>query len=314
MSAVAGQGTTFNLPNYVGELFHVTPKETPFLSMIGGLSGGEGTDSKVFTWQTVDNNAAAQPAILEGADPAYESRDRGEVSNVAQIFEYGVEVSYTKQANVGQLGTPTAAATAILGDQPVQDELSFQTMLKVERAARDVEFTFLRGAFANPANNASARQTRGILTAITTNVVTPTGTPRLAKTHLDEVLRAMANSGAPFRNVVILANAFQRQRISDIYGYAPESRDVGGLSVKQIETDFGTFGVVYNRHMPTDTLLLADVSVCKPRFLTIPDKGHFFLEEKAASGASRKFMLYGEIGLEYGPELWHGEINGLATS
>ena len=37
MAAVAGQGTTFNLPNYHGELFTVTPTETPFLSAIGGL-------------------------------------------------------------------------------------------------------------------------------------------------------------------------------------------------------------------------------------------------------------------------------------
>ena len=41
MAAVAGQGTTFNLPNYHGELFTVTPTETPFLSAIGGLAGAQ---------------------------------------------------------------------------------------------------------------------------------------------------------------------------------------------------------------------------------------------------------------------------------
>jgi hypothetical protein len=33
-------GTTFNLPNFVGELFELTPADTPFLSAIGGLTGG----------------------------------------------------------------------------------------------------------------------------------------------------------------------------------------------------------------------------------------------------------------------------------
>jgi len=40
MAGITGQGTTYNLPNYVGELFAVSPEDTPFLSSIGGLTGG----------------------------------------------------------------------------------------------------------------------------------------------------------------------------------------------------------------------------------------------------------------------------------
>lgn len=311
MGAVSGTGTTFNLPNFVGELFSVTPKETPFLSMIGGLTGGKSIAAKEHTWQTVDNNAAEQPnGILEGADPVYAERTRSEVKNVPQIFQYGVEVTYTKQATRNQLDS---TAASILGDQPVGDELAFQTALKLERAARDVEYTFLRGTYQNPADNTTGRKTRGIITATTTNAVAAV-TTALTKAHIDELLRKMADSGAPFRNPVIMCNAFQKQALSNVYGYAPESRNVGGLDIKQVETDFAVLGVVYNRHMPTDTIGVFDLSVCAPFFVPIPDKGHFFLEEKAASGASRKFMLYGEIGLEYGPETWHGKITGLTTS
>ena len=39
MAGVSGIGTTFNLPNYHGELFSVTPSDTPLLSAIGGLTG-----------------------------------------------------------------------------------------------------------------------------------------------------------------------------------------------------------------------------------------------------------------------------------
>ena len=44
MPQVTGIGTTWNLPNYAGELFTADPTQTPFLSMIGGLTGGRQTD------------------------------------------------------------------------------------------------------------------------------------------------------------------------------------------------------------------------------------------------------------------------------
>ncbi|EEX49273.1 hypothetical protein GCWU000246_00005 [Jonquetella anthropi E3_33 E1] len=40
MPNVNGVATTFNLPNYVSELFLVGNYRTPFLTMIGGLSSG----------------------------------------------------------------------------------------------------------------------------------------------------------------------------------------------------------------------------------------------------------------------------------
>ena len=47
---VAGQGQTANLPNFVGELFKLSPLETTFLSLIGGLTGGMAQNHPVETW------------------------------------------------------------------------------------------------------------------------------------------------------------------------------------------------------------------------------------------------------------------------
>ena len=66
--------------------------------------------------------------------------------------------------------------------------------------------------------------------------------------------------------------------------------------------------------MPTSTLLIADLSVCKPVFLPVPGKGVLFYEELSRTGASEKGHLYGQIGLDYGPEEYHGTITGLTTS
>lgn len=314
MAAVSGQGTTFNIPNFVGELYNVTPNETPLLSMIGGLNGGIANSIKEDVWQTTDNAAAAQTAALEGDDPTYAERDRTEVSNVKQIYQYGFEISYTKQAATGNLGVPgTAPSNAVLGSNPVQDEIAFQRRLKLERMARDVEFTFIQGVFAKPTTNATARTTRGMVNAISTNAVAA-GATDLSKAHIDEVMREMADSGAPFRNVVAFTNSFNKQQFSNIYGYAPESRNVGGVNINQVETDFGMLGVVYDRHVPTDTVLLIDVSWLNPTHLVIPGKGMVFVEPKPATGASWRFQLYGEIGLVYGWEGYHGKITGTTTS
>lgn len=309
MAQVSGQHTTFNTPNYVGELFSVTPADTPFLSMIGGLTGGKRTTSKQFSWQTVDNAAAAQPGILEGAEASYEGRDRTEVFNVTQIFQEAVEVSYTKAAAVGNLD-----GQAIVGNQPVQDEMAFQVRLKLEKIARDAEYTFLQGAYAFPADNLTARTTRGILTAITTNTVAG-GAAALSKAMIDDLLLQVFTSGGPMRMPVFFVNGFQKQKLSSIYGYAPEHRNLGGVNITNIETDFGVVGVApVDRHMPADSVLLADVSVCAPVIMEIPGKGFLFEEPLAKTGAYDRRQLYGEIGLEYGPELWHGKITGLATS
>lgn len=311
MGAVSGMGDTFDLPNYVGELFKITPADTPFLSMIGGLTGGRSTNTRQFTWQTVDNASAAQPAISESdaaTAPTAAERSRSEVVNALQIHHYALDISYRKLGATNNIN-----GESILGTQPVQNELDFQEMLLLERAARDVEYSFLQGAYQAASNVTTAGKTRGLKNAITTNTVAA-GSAALDRDMVQEVLREMAASGAPFRNVVVFANAFNKQRLTDIYAYAPDSRNVGGVNIKMVETDFGEFGVAFDRHMPTDEVYFVEVSVCAPHFLAVPGKGHVFFEPLSKTGASEKEQLYFDIGLEYGPELWHGSITGTATA
>jgi hypothetical protein len=312
MGAVSGLGDSYDLPNYVGELFNVTPNDTPFLSAIGGMTGGKSVTSKQFTWQTVDNATAAQTVVVEGADATFAERSRSEVTNVTQIMQYGVHVSYTKQAATGNL-----SGESILGNQPVQDELAFQLDMAMKRAARDIEFSFLQGTYVADTDVSTARKTRGMLAAITTNERAAAG-GQLAQADVNTVLKAMADSGAPFEQPVMFANAYQKQKLSSIYSsalsLAPRDRNISGVNITTIETDFGEIGIVYDRHMPADDIIIADLAFCKPVFLDIPGKGHFFAEPLAQTGSAYKFQIYGEIGLEYGPEQFHGKITNLATS
>ena len=316
MATVSGQGTTFNLPNYTGELFSIAPSETPFLSAIGGLGAGKSTSSVEFEWQTEDlETTSANNSKVEGAAaPTASEVSRSNVTNVVEIHQEAIEVSYTKQAAVGlHSGINTEASN------PVRDELSHQTMLKLKKIAVDVEKSFLTGAYAKPGTNATARTTRGVVTAITTNVFANGGTPRaLSKTIVDNALRDMFTNGAPLdENTVFMVGAAQKVALSTIYSATglnqpTMTRNIGGVAIDTIITDFGTFGVMLNRWYPTGQVGVVNLGVCNPVFLNVPGKGHLFVEPLAKVGASEKYQIYGEVGLEYGPEVYHGAIKDLS--
>jgi hypothetical protein len=124
----------------------------------------------------------------------------------------------------------------------------------------------------------------------------------------------MFNNGAYFQNLVIFTGGSQKQRISDIYGYAPTDRNVGGVNIKQIETDFGNIGIVLDRMVPADKIGFFELSDVTPVFQPVPMKGNFFYEELAKTGASEDGQLFGQIGLAHGPAFLHGSITGLATA
>lgn len=318
MATVSGQGQTYNLPNYTGELFQVAPSDTPFLSAIGGLTAGKQTLSVEFEWQTEDiETTSVNNAQVEGATaPTASGVARSNVSNVVEIHQEAVEVSYTKQSAVGLHNGINIEAM-----NPVRDELQHQISLKLRKIAIDVEKSFLSGTYQKPANNATARKTRGLLTAIATNVSANGGVNRaLTKAIVDNHLSLMYGNGAPLSgdNTVFITGPAQKIALSNVYSAAPQlnqatyTRNVGGVAIDTLVTDFGIFGVMVNRWMPAGQIAVADLSVCAPVFLEVPGKGHLFAEPLAKTGASDKYQIYGEIGLEYGPETYHGLIKDLS--
>jgi len=329
MAGITGQGTTFNLPNFVGELFAVTPTDTPFLSSIGGLSGGERTASTLFQWQGYDLRAAEDNRQrTEGANaPTAEARVRFNVTNVVEIHQEAVELSYTKQAAVGQFhstGSTHPGSVGIAGSNPVTDEMDWQIQQNLIQMARDIEKSFISGAFANPATNATARKTRGLLEAVTTNVIAKDGgsgaaAPLTEDDVLDLLQMVWENGGIQVsETATLMCNAWQKRQLTDIFvtqkNYQEQSRNVGGVAVQTIETDFGRLNVMLNRHMPTDEIAVVSLEECAPVFLEIPGKGFLFVEPLSKVGAADRFQIYGEVGLKYGNEKAHGKITNLTTS
>jgi hypothetical protein len=320
MANVNAAATSWNCPNYTGELYLIGANQTPFLNMIGGLQGGGIRTIADFQFPLAQPWAletAAQPAVTETASltaPNPWTYVRDQDVNTVQIFHRAVTVSYAKQSVVGQVvADGTTGLVDLTGIQPVQNEKDFQISAHMRQIAVNVDYTFLNGQYAQATSAAVAAKSRGIITAATTNTV-DASVADLSKPLMDQLLRAMATNGAEFVNVVIFCNAFQKQKLSDIYGYAPMDRNVGGYNINQIETDFAVLGVVWAPNVPVGTLLIADLSVCAPVFLPVPEKGVLFYEELSKTGAAEKGQIYGQIGLDYGPEEYHGTITNLSTS
>ncbi|MFT3951184.1 MAG: DUF5309 family protein [Oscillospiraceae bacterium] len=315
MAGITGMGTTYNLPNFVGELFETTPTDTPFLSAIGGLTGGKATTSTEFQWQTYDLRDATQNVKTEGANaPTAEARVRTSASNIVEIHQEAIDVSYTKQAANGQY-----AGLNIAGANPVKDELAFQTNVMLKQIARDIEYSFIKGSYQKPTDNTTARKTRGILEAIITNVITNATPTALTEAMVLNLMQKVWDNGGIKESdtATLMVNSTLKRALSKIFvtdkNYREDTRNVGGVNLQTIETDFGKVNIMLNRNMPANQLLVTSLEMCSPVFLEIPGKGHLFVEELAKIGASNRCQIYGEIGLEYGNEIAHGKITNLTA-
>ena len=316
MAGITGQGTTYNLPNYVGELFAISPEDTPFLSAIGGLTGGERTNAIYFPWQTYDLRDAAVRARLEGADaPTGTARVRAQVYNICQIVQESVEISYSKLAAVGN-----RSGVNVDGVNPVTNELDWQVSQKLKEIARDLEFSMINGEVHIPSDNSTERKMRGLLEAIVTNVSDASGAALTEKLILD-LLQDVWDAGGINEQgtAALMCNSFQKRQLSKIFlkdrNTDPDSRTVGGVNLQTIETDFGRLNIMLNRYMPTTAVAVVSLEQCAPVFMEVPGKGFLFAEPLAKEGAAERTQIYAEgVSLKYGNEKAHGKLIDLADS
>lgn len=320
MPGITGMGTTFDLPNFVGDLFNISPEDTPLLSAIGGLTGGRPAFDKRFEWEFYDlRDADKDRQHVEGDDaPAAEERVRSNAANVVEIHQEAVSVSYTRQALANRGGY----STTLRGTSPVNDEMLWQTDQQLKQIARDVELGFITGTYANPGNNSTPRKTRGLLQAIVTNVKDMSGgTPDID--DINELFQLAYDNGGLMEGETrtLIAGSAMKRLLTKVFirdagsgnAFYQQSRNVGGVNLTQIETDFGPAALMIDRYMPKGTLVAASLEELAPRILEVPGKGFLFIEPLAKTGASDNAQIYGEVGLEYGNERKHAKLVDAVT-
>ena len=156
---------SFSVPNYSGMLFNKGNTKTPFSTLIGGRR--KYTNHVEFvTGQEFETAQGSQPDISESASlnaPEASAITREQKTNVTQIFQESVGVSYAKESNMGTLSGLNAAGQQA---NPVS-EMDFQVAAKMAKIGQDVEYTFINGVYQKATSDIMANKSRGLLEAIT---------------------------------------------------------------------------------------------------------------------------------------------------
>lgn len=143
-------------------------------------------------------------------------------------------------------------------------------------------------------------------------------TTALTITKVNTLLQAIYDGGglSEQETATIGVNSGLKVELSELYAnaygkFTETSRNVGGVNLTTVVTDFGTLNIMLDRMVPQGTLTVLSLEQLRPVYLEMPSKGHFFAEPLAKTGATDRTQIYGEVGLEYGSEKAHGKLEGL---
>ena len=326
---VTGMGTTFNLPNYSGELATASVTQTPFLTMV--LSKPmritktlEFTTSSDYTLpdasaEGISENDAADVHTNVTATNIV----RGQSTNIIQTFVDKLSISYVKEATSDQM-----SGLNIAGQQNnAPSELDFQRSMILKKNARNMEYAFLNGAYNKATDANQKNKTRGMFEAIHNyhtalsnrgNEVDLTGKGELTKTLFEGAIKTMYDNGAYLENVYVFVNSTMKQKLTEIYGALngftlPTTRTESGIAISTVVTDFCTINIVLDQFVPQDKILIADMNYIKAVGLNT-NGSNFYFEPLAKAGAAYEEMFYGNIGLDYGPSFLHGSIINIGAT
>lgn len=308
--------TSFGVLNYSGMLFNKGNTRTPLSSLIGGKM--KTTNSTEFVvGQNYETAGGTQPEISETASltaPDASVVTRTQMTNVTQIFQETVGISYAKQSNMGTLAGANIANQVA---NPI-NELDFQVAAKMQKIARDLEYTFINGEYSKATSDATFNKTRGLVTATTTNVKAMAKKP-LGLWDVADMVKKVYESNAPTTGLCLWCDAvtmFQinADAVQNGLTVVPAAREVNGISLSSVLTPIGVVYLYLGECLPAGTALLLDLDVLAPVGQPVPDKGNFFLEPLSKVGAGEKYQIFGQMGLDHGPEWYHSKFTGISTA
>lgn len=254
-------------------------------------------------WSTDTLAAAAANAQIEGDDASSTAVVATvRTGNYCQIARKVWRVSDTQEA-VNKAGRGS--------------EIDYQKMKSMRELARDIEYALLINASTASGASATARQMKGVIGWIATNLTTGTATTNnipLTETILNANLQLIwAQGGFPS---TALVGAFQKRTIS---GFSVNTREVNATdgvvqrAVDVYKSDFGPIKIQLHQQInttaPEKVVIFGDMSLWVKAWLRPVNA-----EEMARTGSSRQFMAEAELTLESRQEKGSGLIDDSATS
>lgn len=315
--------------NYRGTLYLYGKSRAPFLNAIAPRT------KRVFSrtypiaqpWTLSAASQDTQAETTAAAAGTTTTVTRAQDTNVIQIMKYDVQTTFMAESLAQSFSGVNDATGA-----PVMSMLDFQKKAGLMQMASNMEYSLLQGAYTAESATSTNVKLRGLGEAISTNTVAAGGL-KLSKEQIEECIREMVASGAPMDDLAIVVNTFNHQMLSDIYGFAPMDRNVGGVKIESFyvpgSLSTNPVKVIYSPQQSTSVVHFVDLAVCAPVFLPVayPTDGNvepqaartegvdvIFVPSSVVNGAARGGFIYCQFGFDYGPEEYHGEITGLATS
>lgn len=311
-----GVAQSFATPNYSGMLFNRGNTKTPLSSMIG-LRKAISNSVEFVLGQEYTTGGGSQPAISETASltaPTPDFITRSQETNVTQIFHETFGVSYAKESNMGTLqGVNIANQQA----NPMS-ELDFQAAAKMVKIANDIEYTFINGVYQKATADNVANKTRGLVSAISTNEVA-LGGKTIDIWDVAEAMKLIDDENAPIDDLVLGIDVTTRLQLNanaveNGLTIVPAGRDINGINIEKLETPVGDIYLKTLKFLPAGTALVLNIGMLRPVEMLVPQKGNFFMEELAKTGAGKTYQIFGQVGLDYGYEFAHAKITGISTS
>lgn len=308
--------TSFGVLNYSGMLFNKGNVRTPLSSIIGSRAKTTNHVEFVTGQEYTAGGDGTQPEISETDSltaPDASVVTREQKTNVTQIFHESVGISYAKESNMGTLSGLNVANQQA---NPM-NELDFQVAAKIQKINRDIEYTFINGVYQKATSDATANKTRGLVSAIETNTIAM-GTKPLGLWDIADMVKMIYGANAPTDGLCLWCDAttlFQvnADAVQNGLTIVPAAREINGIALSSVVTPIGVVYLYLGECLPAGTALLLNLSVLAPVYQPVPGKGNFFLEQLAKTGAGEKYQLFGQIGLDHGPEWYHGKFTGLST-
>ena len=294
-------------------IYNISPTDTPFLSGCGRGSA----DNTTFEWQTDELKTVAMNTQIEGNDYASTA-----ATEPRRLTNY-TQISATQVQSSG-----TAEAVDFAGRKSTQ---AYQLAKRAKEMKRDMEYMLLQGTVKVLGSSGTARETAAFSTWVGTNsastsnvVAASTGlgiTNSGASTYPDGTTNS-ATGGANTTTTIALINNVA-ERVWNLGGtpdtilcngtvkgtissstvggavVAAPRKDIGSKdnitavnAVDVLVTDFGTFKVVPDRHIPATNVDFVDFDLWSVDYLR-----PFRTETLAKSGDSVKQLLIAEYGL-----------------
>lgn len=307
---------SFAVPNYSGALFAKGNTATPFISMIAGKTKYT-TAVKFVLGQEYTTEEGAIPAISEDASVSGVTATyitTAQKYNVTQIFMEAVAISYAKMSNTATLGGVNIAGQI---EQPVS-QLDFQVANKLKKIARSLEKSCIQGTFSEATTDVTINKTRGMNEAIVTNTLDIDGRS-ISIWDINEIIGKIHDAGGETTNLTFWCdgttlNQLNADCINNGLTVAPANRNENGISVTKLMLPQGDINIVRGEFIPSGTAYIFNFDFISPVEQNVPNKGNFFLEMLAKTGAGEKWQIFGQFGLDYGMEWMHGKISNIKTT